>query len=120
MSAPIASGSRLYDAMFIVPTSMKTLSSIANGFSDTLISRAADICLKEHRPLILSPRETPLNTIHLENMLKLSRLGVRIVPPMPAFYNEPKDIEDLIDHHVMKLLDQVGIHIEGKRYLEND
>lgn len=116
LAASIASGSFLHDGMFIVPASMKTVSSIASGYSDNLITRVADVCLKENRPVIMAPRETPLNQIHLENLLKLSRLGIKIVPPMPAFYNKPKTIDDLIHHHTMKLLDQINIHIEGKRY----
>ena len=109
LSSCIASGSFKTDGMIILPCSMKTLSSIANGYADTLISRAADVCLKEGRKLVLSPRESPLSAIHLENMLKLSRLGVRMVPPMPAFYNHPSSIEDLVDHHVMKILDQFNL-----------
>lgn len=114
----IASGSRIYDAMFIVPCSMKTVSALANGYTDSLITRAGDVFLKEKRPLVLVPRETPLNEIHLKNMLQLSQLGARIVPPMPAFYNHPKSIDDLVNHQVMRLLDQIGIHIKGGRYLE--
>lgn len=117
MGARISSGSFLTDAMFIVPCSMKTLSSIANGYCDNLIARAADVTLKEGRKLILSPRETPLNSIHLENMLKLSRMGVRILPPMPAFYNKPETIEDIVNHQVMKLLDQLNLNnADGKRW----
>lgn len=115
MGACISSGSFLIDAMLIVPCSMKTLSSIANGYCDNLIARAADVSLKEGRKLILSPRETPLNAIHLENMLKLSRLGVRIVPPMPAFYTKPETIEDIVNHQVMKLLDQLNLSHESSR-----
>ncbi|EHQ87965.1 UbiX family flavin prenyltransferase [Desulfosporosinus youngiae] len=109
LGAKTSSGSFITDGMVIVPCSMKTLSSIANGYDDNLISRTAGVMLKEGRKLVLSPRETPLSPIHLENMLKLSRLGVRIVPPMPAFYNQPRTIEDIINHHVMKILDQFGI-----------
>jgi len=117
MGAKISSGSFLTDAMLIVPCSMKTLSSIANGYCDNLIARAADVTLKEGRKLILSPRETPLSAIHLQNMLKLSQLGVKIVPPMPAFYNKPETVEDIINHQVMKLLDQLNLSFpDGKRW----
>lgn len=117
LGARTSSGSFVTDGMVIVPCSMKTLSSIANGFDDNLISRTAGVMLKEGRKLILSPRETPLSAIHIENMLKLSRLGVRMVPPMPAFYNHPQSIEDIIDHHVMKILDQFGLdYNKGKRW----
>jgi polyprenyl P-hydroxybenzoate/phenylacrylic acid decarboxylase-like protein len=109
LGAKTSSGSFLTDGMVIVPCSMKTLSSVANGYDDNLISRTAGVIIKEGRKLILSPRETPLSAIHIENMLKLSRIGVRIVPPMPAFYNHPKSIEDIVDHHIMKILDQLGI-----------
>lgn len=109
MGAAIASGSFLHDGMVIVPASMKTVASIATGLGDTLIGRAADVTLKERRPLILVPRESPFNQIHLENMLKLSRMGVEIIPPIPAFYNNPQTIDDLIDHQTMKLLDYLHI-----------
>ncbi|QNU66255.1 UbiX family flavin prenyltransferase [Ruminiclostridium herbifermentans] len=109
LGSKVSSGSFITDGMIIVPCSMKSLSSIANGYCESLISRAADVVLKEGKKLVLCPRETPLNAIHLENMLKLSRLGVRIVPPMPAFYNRPETLEDIINHHVMKILDQFGI-----------
>ncbi|MCM8710319.1 UbiX family flavin prenyltransferase [Clostridium sp. SYSU_GA19001] len=115
MGAKISSGSFLTNAMIILPCSMKTLSSIANGYCDSLIARAADITIKEGRKLILSPRETPLNSIHLENMLKLSRLGVRIVPPMPAFYTKPDTIDDIVNHQVMKLLDQLNLNVDNAK-----
>jgi len=117
LGAKTSSGSFITDGMVIVPCSMKTLSSIANAYDDNLISRTAGVMIKEGRKLILSPRETPLSPIHIENMLKLSRLGVRIVPPMPAFYNQPQSIEDVINHHVMKILDQLGIDYDkAKRW----
>lgn len=109
MSAPIASGSFITDGMFVVPCSMKTLSGIANGYADNLIVRAADVVLKEGRQLVLSPREMPFSAIHLEHMLKLARMGVKIAPPVPAFYQKPKDINDIVDFVVGKLLDSAGI-----------
>lgn len=111
LGASVASGSFITEGMIILPCSMKTLSSISNGFSNTLIDRAADVMLKEGRKLVISPRETPLSSIHLENMLKLSKIGVRIVPPMPGFYSKPKSMDDIINHHVMKILDQFNINI---------
>ena len=107
--APIASGSSAPDALVICPCSMGTLGRIAAGISGTLIERSADVMLKEHRPLVIVPRETPLHDIHLENMLKLSRMGARIVPAMPAFYHEPRSMEDLVDFMVGKVLDSMGI-----------
>lgn len=109
MGATIASGSFMHDGMVIVPASMKTVASVATGLADTLISRAADVTLKERRPLLIVPRESPFNQIHLENMLKLARMGVEIIPPIPAFYNNPQTIDDLIDHTIMKLLDHLHI-----------
>jgi polyprenyl P-hydroxybenzoate and phenylacrylic acid decarboxylases len=103
LGAKIASGSFLTDGMIITPASMKTVASIAVGLGDNLISRAADVTLKEQRKLIIVPRETPFSTIHLENMTKLSKMGVQIIPPIPAFYNHPQTIQDLIDHQTMKL-----------------
>ncbi|MCF6161188.1 MULTISPECIES: UbiX family flavin prenyltransferase [Furfurilactobacillus] len=107
--AAIASGSFLHDGMVIVPASMKTIAGIAFGYGDNLIARAADVTMKEQRKLIIVPRETPLSAIHLENMTKLARLGVQMIPPIPAFYNHPKTIQDLIDHQTMKLLDALHI-----------
>ncbi len=109
-AAPISSGSFLTRGMAIVPCSMKTLAAVAHGFSDTLIHRAADVVLKERRKLVLVPRETPLNSIHLENMLKLSNLGAVILPPVPAFYNHPRTLEDVVDYVVARVLDQFGLH----------
>lgn len=117
LGAKTSSGSFVTDGMIILPCSMKTLSSIANGYDDNLISRTAGVMIKEGRKLVLSTRETPLSPIHLENMLKLSRIGVRIVPPMPAFYNNPKTLDDIINHHIMKLLDQFNIdYNKAKRW----
>ena len=107
--APIASGSAAADAMLVVPCSMGTLSRICCGNSGNLLERAADVMLKEGRPLVLVPRETPLNAIHLEHMLKLARLGVRIVPAMPGFYQRPESMEDLVDFVVGKVLDSVQV-----------
>lgn len=109
IGASIASGSYLADGMIIMPCSMGTLSSIAQGSSDNLMSRAADVMMKEGRTLILVPRETPLHAIHLENMLKLSRLGVRMIPAMPAFYYKPQSMDELILFLVGKVLDSLRI-----------
>ena len=109
LSAAISSGSFKTDGMVIIPCSMKTLAAISCGMSANLICRAADVTLKEGRRLILVPRETPLSSIHLENMLKLSRLGVSIMPPMPAFYNNPLSVDDLINHHIGRILDHLNI-----------
>ncbi|USQ69940.1 UbiX family flavin prenyltransferase (plasmid) [Companilactobacillus allii] len=116
LGATIASGSFLTDGMVIVPASMKTVASIAVGIGDNLISRAADVTLKEQRKLIMVPRETPLNTIHLENMTKLSKMGVQMIPPIPAFYNHPKTIQDLVDHQTMKIFDALGIDSESIQF----
>jgi flavin prenyltransferase len=109
MSAAVSSGSFKTDGMVIVPCSMRTLGCIANGYGDSLIHRAADVVLKERRRLIMVPRETPLSEIHLENMLKLARMGVTILPSDPAFYAHPKTIADLVDHTVARILDQLGV-----------
>ena len=108
-SSPIVSGSFKTDGMVIIPCSMKTLAGIASGFAENVILRAADVTLKEKRKLILVPRETPLNSIHLRNMLDLSNQGVYILPAMPAFYHVPKCVEDLIDFVVGRVLDQLGV-----------
>lgn len=109
IAAPIASGSFRTQGMIIAPCSMGTIGSIAAGISRNLIHRAADVCIKEQRKLVLVPRETPFSAIHLENMLKLSRLGVCILPAMPGFYHFPKTVDDQINFVVTKLLDQFDI-----------
>ena len=109
MAAPVSSGSFKTDGMVLIPCSMKTLASVANAFDDSLASRAAGVCLKEQRKLVLVPRETPLSKIHLENMAKLANAGAVILPAMPGFYHRPKTMEELIDHVVGKVLDQFNI-----------
>ncbi|MDP3672309.1 MAG: non-oxidative hydroxyarylic acid decarboxylases subunit B [Telluria sp.] len=109
MGASISSGSFLTDGMVIAPCSMRTLAAIAHGVGDHLVHRAADVVLKERRKLVLVARELPLSDIHLENMLKLSRMGVTIMPPMPAFYNHPATIDDIVNHIVARVLDQFGL-----------
>ena len=109
MGASISSGSFLTEGMVVIPCSMRTLAGIANGYGEHLVHRAADVILKERRRLVLVARETPLSQVHLENMLKLSRMGVVMLPPMPAFYNHPKTVDDVIDHIVARVLDQFGI-----------
>ena len=111
--AAISSGSFITLGMVVAPCSMRTLSAIAHGQGDNLIHRAADVILKERRRLVLVVRETPLNDIHLENMLKLSRMGVVICPPMPGFYQRPDTIDDLVNHSVVRMLDQFGIHLDA-------
>lgn len=118
-AALISSGSFITDGMIIAPCSMKSVASIRHGFSDNLISRAADVILKEQRKLVLVTREAPLSTIHLENMLALSKMGSVILPPMPAFYNKPKTIDDIVNHTVARALDQFSIDNSlTKRWLE--
>jgi len=118
-NAPAASGSNPADAMAVCPCTMGTLGAIAGGLADTLIERAADVMLKERRPLVLVPRETPLSAVHLENMLKLARAGAAIVPPVPGFYDHPKSIDDLVDFVVARVLDQLGVpHRLGPRWGE--
>ena len=105
----IASGSYKADAMVIIPCSMGTVSKVANGISDNLLTRAADVMIKEQRRLMLITRESPLSSIHLENMLKLSRIGVTIMPPVPAFYNKPKTLDDSINLSVGRMLESLDI-----------
>ena len=110
--AAVSSGSFLTLGMVIAPCSMKTLSAIAHGHSDDLIHRAADVVIKERKRLVLVVRESPLSEIHLENMLKLARMGVVIAPPVPAFYDHPRSIDDVVDHTVGRILDLFDIHID--------
>ena len=110
--AAISSGSFITLGMVVAPCSMRTLSAIAHGQGDNLIHRAADVILKERRKLVLVVRESPFNDIHLENMLKLSRMGVIILPPVPAFYNQPQNLDDMINHIAMRTLDQFDIHLD--------
>jgi 4-hydroxy-3-polyprenylbenzoate decarboxylase len=107
--APLASGSNPPDAMVVCPCTMGTLASIAAGLSADLIERAADVCIKEGRKLVLVPREAPFSTLHLENMLRLSRMGVVILPPNPGFYHHPETVQDLVDFVVARILDQIGV-----------
>ena len=113
MGAAISSGSFQTAGMIIAPCSAKTLGAIAHGFGDGLIHRAADVVLKERRKLLLAVREAPLSDIHLENMLKLSRMGAVILPPVPAFYSHPRTISDIVDHTVDRILDQFGVEAPG-------
>ena len=115
MGAAISSGSFLTEGMVIMPCSVRTLASIAHGAGDNLLHRAADVILKERRRLVLVVRETPLNDIHLENMLKLSRMGVTIAPPVPAFYNHPQTLDDMVTHIVARVLDQFNIPADFAR-----
>jgi 4-hydroxy-3-polyprenylbenzoate decarboxylase len=113
--AVISSGSVLTTGMVIAPCSMKTLASISCGVAQNLVHRAADVILKERRKLVLVVREAPLSDIHLENMLKLSRMGVVIFPPVPSFYNHPTSIDEMVDYICVRVLDQFGIHLEGAK-----
>lgn len=110
--ATISSGSFVTLGMVVAPCSMRTLAAIAHGLGDNLIHRAADVVLKERRKLVLVVRESPLSEIHLENMLKLARMGVVILPPVPAFYNNPQNLDDLINHITMRVIDQFDIHLD--------
>ena len=118
LAAPLASGSYVSPhvrAMIVAPCSMKTLAAIASGYAENLIGRAADVTLKEGKRLVLVPRESPLNSIHLENLLRLARLGVAIVPPIPPFYQLPSTVPELLDQIVGRILDQVGLHTDLSR-----
>jgi 4-hydroxy-3-polyprenylbenzoate decarboxylase len=110
--AAISSGSFVTLGMVIAPCSMRTLAAIAHGLGDNLIHRAADVVLKERRKLVLVVRESPFSEIHLENMLKLARMGVVILPPVPAFYNNPQNLDDMISHIAMRVIDQFDIHLD--------
>jgi 4-hydroxy-3-polyprenylbenzoate decarboxylase len=112
-AAPLSSGSFRTDGMIIAPCSMKTLAAIRAGFGDSLISRAADVTLKERRKLVLLARESPLSEIHLDNMLALARMGTVILPPVPAFYSNPKSLDDMVDHIIGRLLDQFSLNMPG-------
>jgi len=114
--ASISSGSFVTMGMVIAPCSVRTLAAIAHGLGDNLIHRAADVVLKERRKLVLAVREAPLSEIHLENMLKLSRMGVVISPPVPALYSRPASIDEMVNYTCVRLLDQLGIHVDTKRW----
>lgn len=109
LGAAVSSGSYLHQGMVIAPCSMKTLAGIANGMEDNLIMRAAGVTIKEHRKLILLPRESPFTPMHLENMLKLARIGVVIMPPVPSFYNKPRTLEQIVNYTVARVLDHIRI-----------
>jgi flavin prenyltransferase len=113
MGAAISSGSFRTDGMIIAPCSAKTLAAVAHGFGENLIHRAADVVLKERRRLVLVVREAPLSDIHLENLLKLSRMGAVVLPPVPAFYNHPRTVDEIVDHTVGRVLDQFGLDVTG-------
>ena len=112
LAASIASGTFLTHAMLVAPCSIRTLSGIANSLNDNLIVRAADVCLKERRPLVLLVRETPLHAGHLRQMQHVTEAGAVVLPPVPGFYHRPQTIADLVDHTVVKALDQLGIHLD--------
>jgi polyprenyl P-hydroxybenzoate/phenylacrylic acid decarboxylase-like protein len=120
MAAPISSGSFRTSGMVIIPCSMKTLAAVASGFSGDLLARAADVCLKERRRLVLVPRETPLSLVHIRNMETVTLAGASVLPPVPAFYHRPRSIEDLLRHIAGKVLDQFGIeHDLFRRWAED-
>lgn len=109
IAASIASGSFLTSGMVVIPCSMKTLAGIAHGYSDDLLTRAADVCLKERRRVVLVPRETPLNLVHLRNLVTVTEIGAIVLPPVPAFYHQPRSVDDILAHLSGKVLDQFGI-----------
>jgi len=113
MGASISSGSFRTDGMIVAPCSAKSLGAIAGGFGDNLVHRAADVILKERRRLVLVLREAPLSDIHLENMLKLSRMGAVVMPPVPAFYSRPTSVDDIVNHSVARMLDLFGVDVPG-------
>lgn len=113
--ATISSGSFLTLGMLVAPCSVKTLAAISSGFADDLVARAADVVLKEQRKLVLMVRESPFSPIHLENMLRASRSGAIILPPMPAFYTKPASIDEMVDHIVTRALDQFGLHSDATK-----
>ena len=117
MGAAVSSGSFLTEGMVVAPCSVRTLAAIAHGTGEHLVHRAADVILKERRKLVLLVRETPLSEVHIDNMLKLARMRVTIMPPMPAFYNHPQSLDDMVDHIVARMLDQFGIEADfAKRW----
>ena len=120
MGAQISSGSFITEGMVIAPCSTRSVAAISNGFGEHLVHRAADVILKERRPLVLVVRETPLNDIHLENLLKLSRMGATILPPVPAFYNHPKTLDDMINHIIVRILDQFSIETDFAKRWDGD
>lgn len=123
LRAPIASGTFATAGMAVVPCSMNSLASLAHGISNNLLLRAADVCLKEKRPMVLVPRETPVHSIHLENMLTLARMGVTILPPEPAFYLQPASVDDMVRYFVEKVLVSLGVNdelAEDLRYNERN
>jgi 4-hydroxy-3-polyprenylbenzoate decarboxylase len=111
LGAAISSGSFQTAGMIVAPCSAKSLAAIAHGYGDSLVHRAADVVLKERRRLLLAVREAPLSDLHLENMLRLSRMGAVILPPVPAFYNNPQTLDDIVDHTVSRMLDHFGINV---------
>jgi 4-hydroxy-3-polyprenylbenzoate decarboxylase len=116
IEAPPSSGTALTGGVILCPCSMGTLARVAAGFSSNLVERAADVALKEGRPLVVVPRETPLSALHLLNLLKLARLGAAILPAMPGFYHRPETIDDLVDHVAGKILDRLGVEHAGRRW----